>query len=59
MANLGVAERLVAAIDMSGDDVEHRLAVRLRRVERELEQSEQVEQAVLTLTSPAEPALTP
>lgn len=50
---------LVAAIDMSGDDVEHQLAVRLRRVERELEQSENIEEAVLTLASPDEPALTP
>lgn len=49
---------LVAAVDMSGNQVEHELAVRLRRVERELEQSENVEEAVLTLATPDEPALT-
>lgn len=48
---------LVAAIDMSGDDREHELAVRLRRVERELEQNDNIEEAVLTLATPDEPAL--
>jgi cation diffusion facilitator family transporter len=49
---------LVAAVDMTGDDVEHHLAVKLRRVERELEQNENVEEAVLTLATPDEPSLT-
>lgn len=49
---------LVAAIDMSGDDREHDLAVRLRRVERELEQNDNIEEAVLTLATPDEPSLT-
>lgn len=48
---------LVAAVDMAGDDVEDDLSVRLRRVERELEQSENVEEAVLTLATPDEPSL--
>jgi cation diffusion facilitator family transporter len=49
---------LVAAVDMTGDDREHELAVKLRRVERELEENENVEEAVLTLSTPDEPALT-
>jgi cation diffusion facilitator family transporter len=50
---------LVASVDMAGDDVEHDLAVRLRRVERELEQDESIEEAVLTLATPDEVSLTP
>ncbi len=50
---------LVAAVDMAGDDAEHDLAVRLRRVERELEQHDNIEEAVLTLATPDEPALLP
>jgi cation diffusion facilitator family transporter len=50
---------LVAAVDMVGDDVEHSLAVRLRRVERELERQEHIEEAVLTLATPDEVSLTP
>jgi hypothetical protein len=42
-----------------GDDVEHSLAVRLRRVEHELEQQEHIEEAVLTLSTPDEVSLTP
>jgi cation diffusion facilitator family transporter len=49
---------LVAAVDMVGDDVEHSLAVRLRRVERELEQHENIEEAVLTLATPDEVSIT-
>ncbi len=48
---------LVAAVDMSGDDVEHDLAIRLRRVERELEEEDDVEEAVLTLATPEERSL--
>ena len=49
---------LVAAVDMVGDDVEHSLAVRLRSVERELEQHENIEEAVLTLATPDEVSIT-
>ncbi len=45
---------LVASVDMAGDDVEPSLAVRLRRVERELEQHDSIEEAVLTLATPDE-----
>ena len=48
---------LVAAVDMSGDEAEHHLAIRLRRVERELEQAENIEEAVLTLATPDEDSL--
>jgi cation diffusion facilitator family transporter len=50
---------LVAAVDMTGDDVEPSLAVRLRRVERELEQQDHIEEAVLTLATPDELSITP
>ena len=50
---------LVAYVDMAGDDVEHDLAVRLRHVERELEEHEAIEEAVLTLATPDEASLTP
>jgi Co/Zn/Cd efflux system component len=50
---------LVASVDMAGDDVEHSLAVRLRQVERELEEHENIEEAVLTLATPDEPSLLP
>lgn len=50
---------LVAAVDMSGDDVEHHLAGRLRRLERQLESNDLVEEAVLTLATPEERSLVP
>ena len=50
---------LVAAVDMTGDDVEHNLAVRLRRVERKLEEYDLIEEAVLTLAMPDEKSLLP
>ena len=50
---------LVAAVDMTGDDVEHSLAVRLRRVERDLEDHDNIEEAVLTLATPEEKSLVP
>ena len=50
---------LVASVDMAGDDVEHDLAVRLRKVEAELEEHEAIEEAVLTLATPDEVSLTP
>lgn len=48
---------LVAAVDLKGDRPEHDVAVALRRIERELEDHETVEQAVLTLATPDEPSL--
>jgi hypothetical protein len=50
---------LVASVDMAGVDVEHNLAVRLRQVERELEEHENIEEAVLTLATPDEVSLVP
>ncbi|QCB97007.1 cation transporter [Arthrobacter sp. PAMC25564] len=48
---------LVAAVDLLGDHPEHEVAVTLRRIERELEDHETVEEAVLTLATPDEPSL--
>lgn len=48
---------LVAAVDMSGDEAEHGLAVRLRRLEREVETHDFVEEAVLTLSTADEESL--
>jgi cation diffusion facilitator family transporter len=48
---------LVAAVDLQGDHPEHEVAVALRRVERELEDQETVEEAVLTLATPDEATL--
>ncbi|TWX37298.1 cation transporter [Frigoribacterium sp. ACAM 257] len=50
---------LVAAVDMTGDETEEHVAVALRRVERELEEHDVVEEAVLTLSTPDEPSLQP
>ena len=50
---------LVAAVDLTGDDLEHDLAVRLRRIERLIEEREAVEEAVLTLSTPDETSLVP
>jgi cation diffusion facilitator family transporter len=49
---------VVAAVDLVGDDAEHHLALRLRQVEADIEQDELIEDAVLTLAPPDEPALT-
>ena len=48
---------LVAAVDLQGDHPEHEVAVVLRRIERELEDHETVEEAVLTLATLDEVAL--
>jgi cation diffusion facilitator family transporter len=48
---------LVAAVDLQGDHPEHEVAVVLRRIERELEDHETVEEAVLTLATPDESSL--
>lgn len=50
---------VVAAVDLTGDDEESHLAVRLRRLEAEIERDELIEDAILTLAPPDEPALTP
>ncbi len=48
---------LVAAVDLQGNHPEHEVAVVLRRIERELEDHETVEEAVLTLATMDEAAL--
>jgi len=48
---------LVAAVDMTGDDREQHLAVRLRGLERQLELDDLIEEAVLTLSTPDEDSL--
>ena len=54
-------ERLfvVAAVDLVGDDVESHLALRFRKVERDIEQAGLIEDAVLTLAPPDEDSLLP
>jgi cation diffusion facilitator family transporter len=48
---------LVAAVDLVGDDQEHDVAVRLRRIERSIETRDAVEEAVLTLSTADETSL--
>ena len=50
---------VVAAVDLTGDDPEPHLAVRLRQVETDIEDDDLIEDAILTLALPDEPALTP
>lgn len=50
---------VVAAVDLTGDDREPDLAVRLRRVEDRIERDNLIEDAILTLSLPEEPALEP
>ncbi|WP_350348259.1 cation diffusion facilitator family transporter [Agromyces sp. G08B096] len=50
---------LIAAVDLVGDLPEATVAESLRRLEREIERREQVGTAVLTLSAPDEPSLTP
>ena len=50
---------VVAAVDLTGDDPEPHLARRLRKVETDIETDPLIEDAVLTLALPDEPALTP
>ncbi len=50
---------VVAAVDLTGDDREPDLAVRLRQVESDIEQHQMIEDAVLTLALPADPSLAP
>jgi cation diffusion facilitator family transporter len=50
---------VVAAVDLTGDDREPDLAVRLRKVETDIERDDLIEDAVLTLSLPDDPSLTP
>jgi hypothetical protein len=50
---------VVAAVDLVGDDAESHLAVRLQRVESDIEQNPLIEDAVLTLALPDAEPLTP
>lgn len=50
---------VVAAVDLVGDDPEPDLAIRLRQVEADIERDPLVEDAILTLAPPDEPALAP
>lgn len=50
---------LVAAVDMAGNADEEHVAVALRRVERQIEDHDLVEEAVLTLSTPDEKSLVP
>jgi hypothetical protein len=50
---------VVAAVDLTGDDREADLAVRLRKVETDIEEHEMIEDAVLTLSLPTDPSLVP
>jgi len=49
---------VVAAVDLTGDDREPDLAVRLRRVETDIERHDHIEDAVLTLSLPSDESLT-
>ena len=49
---------VVAAVDLTGDDREPDLAVRLRTVETDIEQHDVIEDAVLTLSLPSDASLT-
>ena len=49
---------VVAAVDLTGDDRERDLAVRLRLVELEIEKHDIIEDAVLTLSLPGDASLT-
>ena len=50
---------IIGAVDLTGDDVESHLAVRLRALEDKMTASPAVAGAVLTLSAPDEPSLRP
>ncbi len=50
---------VVAAVDLTGDDREGALSIRLRRLEARLEAHDAIEDAILTLSTSDEPSLTP
>ena len=49
----------MAAVDLVGEDTEGHLALRFRRLEAEVEQEPLIEDIILTLAPPDEPALEP
>ena len=49
----------MAAVDLTGDDREPDLAVRLRQVETDIERNDLIEDAVLTLSLPTTPRWPP
>ncbi len=50
---------VVAAVDLTGDDREGDLAVRLRDLEADIERNPMIEDVILTLAPPDEPSLEP
>lgn len=50
---------LIAAVDLAGDDPESRLQGRLQAVEDRLEEHPLVQRAIVSVSRPGEPALTP
>jgi cation diffusion facilitator family transporter len=48
---------LVAAVDLRGDETESNVAIVLRRIERELEEDDRIEEAILTLSTPEDASL--
>ena len=50
---------VVAAVDLTGDDAEPDLAVRLRGLEDQVENDDLIEDAIFTLSLPDEPSLAP
>jgi cation diffusion facilitator family transporter len=50
---------LVASVDIVGDETETHVAYTLRRIEDALRQSEHIEEALLSLSTPDEPSLLP
>jgi cation diffusion facilitator family transporter len=48
---------LVAAVDLRGDETESNVAIVLRRIERELEEDDRIEEAILTLSTPEDRSL--
>ena len=50
---------VVGDVDLVGDDIERRVAVRLREIEARLTSSPAVMHAVLSLSAPDEPSVTP
>lgn len=48
---------MIAAVDLTGDEPETRVAERVARIERRIEDHELVERALLTLSTPGAPAI--
>ena len=48
---------MIAAVDLTGDEPETRVAERVARIERRIEDHELVERAILTLSTPGAPAI--